>query len=92
MAIPLVAGVAWAAFAFLLVADWSSNPRWNDARRLAASCGAITASMAAGEYIVKASGAPLIDVIGKWIFNGIAILLMLVLVQRLERRRLESLR
>ena len=74
--VPLVLGLVWVSGAFVRFRDWSARRGWNDRCRLASIVGALFASMLAGFPIVRASGAPLMDVIGEVAFDGIAIVLL----------------
>jgi hypothetical protein len=83
--IPAAAGLAWATAAFGLINYWASSLAWDDARRLTACGGAVAASMLAGSFIVKASGAPMVDIVGNWIFDATAIVLFVLLARRIRR-------
>jgi hypothetical protein len=72
-AVAIVLGLVWAGGSFARFRSWSPHPGWNDACRLAAVSGAIAASMLAGFPIMRASGAPWIDVAGKILFNTLAV-------------------
>jgi hypothetical protein len=80
--VPLVLGMVWALRALIRFHTWSTRFVWDDNHRLAAVTGALLGSMLAGYPILVASKAPLIDVIGKIIFNAIAIVLLGVLARR----------
>jgi hypothetical protein len=84
--IPIAAGLAWAGCALWLFQRWSARESWADGHRVASIFGALGASMLAGFFVLKASAAPAIDIIGKAVFNGIAIGLLIGLVQRIRDR------
>ena len=84
-AVSLALGLAWAFGSFVRFQSWSACAGWNDACRLAAVSGAIAASMLAGFPIMIASGAPRIDLVGKFVFNIIAVCLLIGLDARLQR-------
>jgi len=82
--IPMLAGVAWAFAAFTLFRLWSSSAGWNDSHRYAAIFAAILVCMTAG--FLGSSLWPRMDVIGKWILDIIAVILLAEL-GRVQRRR-----
>jgi len=90
--IPLVSGIALAAVAYALIADWSRSPAWQDSSRLALIFGGLIASMVAGFLVFAFGGALPIDVIGKLILNVIAIMLLIRMIrgQITRSRRTEN--
>ena len=82
--IPMIAGPALAGVAYALIAHWSRSAAWQDSSRLALIFGAMMASMLAGFLVLSLGGALAIDVVGKLIFNTIAVLLLIRLAWRLQ--------
>jgi hypothetical protein len=83
--VPLAIGLVWATFALCLFLEWSARSGWTDLHRFASISGALAASMLAGFPILFSSQAPLVDVVGKIVFNGIAIAALVVLGKSLRR-------
>jgi len=77
--IALAAGATWALAAFTLFVRWSSRPAWGATHRFAAAFGATLACMAA-PYLTIASW-PKIDVVGKIIFDVLALTGFLLLAR-----------
>jgi hypothetical protein len=67
----IAAGVVWAALAFILFIRWSSRPAWNGIHRFSAAFGATLACMATPYLTI--STWPKVDVIGKLIFDVLAL-------------------
>jgi hypothetical protein len=84
--IPIAVGLAWAGVALWLFQRWSTREGWADGHRLASIFGALWASMLAGFLVLRASAAPAVDFIGKVVFNGIAIGLLIGLARRIRDR------
>ncbi len=83
--IPIAIFTAEALAAFLLIKYWSASPAWRDAHRLALIFGALMASTLAG---FLASGIRLpIDLLGKLVFDVIAVLGLSYLAWRLRGRK-----
>src|SRR6185437_9947904 len=78
------AGAAWAALAFVLFAWWTSRRAWSDAHRFLACWGA-TLACEAMPYITIGSW-PRVDVIGKVVFDAIAVAGFVWLGLRVMRR------
>jgi hypothetical protein len=78
--IAIVAGIAWAAVAFLLFVWWSSRPAWNQVHRFAAAFGATLACSAPPYY--NAASWPKIDLIGKIIFDILALVGFMLLANK----------
>jgi hypothetical protein len=87
LAIPMIAGIAWAAAAFYLFKRWTSSPAWHDMHRFAVVSGGVVACMAVGFVLFAVGGALRMDWIGKALLNVIAALLMTCLGWRLGRRQ-----
>jgi len=86
----IFAGAAWAAVAFTLFFWWSSRPAWSEVHRLAAAFGATFACLA-GPYWYIASW-PKIDIVGKVIFDALALAGFLLLAKKVfARAKTESL-
>lgn len=84
----IAAGGAWAALAFVLFVWWSSRPAWSEAHRFAAATGATLACMAA-PYTTIASW-PKIDVVGKAIFDVLALIGFVLLARAVFARTRRS--
>lgn len=80
----MLAGFAWAASTFLLIRRWSSATGWQDAHRYAMVFGATLVPMIGG--FAGSSAWSRIDLIGKVIFDAIAILLLIALGRTVRRR------
>lgn len=85
-AIVLATAVALAIAGVLLVVRWASSRHWRDSHGLALSAGALAASMTAGFPILAASRAPVIDMVGKALFNIIAVVLLIALARGVAAR------
>jgi hypothetical protein len=70
--IAIVAGIAWATVAFILFVWWSSRSAWSEVHRFAAAFGATLACMAGPYWTI--SSWPKIDVVGKVIFDALALI------------------
>ena len=70
--VAIIAGIVWAALAFVLFVWWSSRPAWNGVHRFAASFGATLACMAI-PYLTIASW-PKIDIVGKMLLDALALI------------------
>lgn len=79
------AGLGWAILALILFVWWSSRPTWREPHRLAAAFGATLACMAM-PYVTFASW-PLVDRVGKVIFDLVALTGFFLLGRRLAARR-----
>ncbi len=82
----MLMGIVWAALAYFLIRYWSSAPSWQDTHRWAVVFGATISNMAAG--FSGSSTWPKIDLIGKVIFNILAIVGFALLLRRIRRREL----
>jgi hypothetical protein len=83
--IPAVIALAAAFAVFSLVRYWSAGSGWQDSHRLAIIVGASVASMLAGFWL---SGIALpIDLVGKLVFNVIAVLGLCSLAWKIQRRK-----
>jgi FtsH-binding integral membrane protein len=83
--IVIVAGIAWAGLAFALFIRWSSRKAWSEVHGFAAAIGA-TLACAATPYLTIATW-PKIDVIGKLIFDVLAVVGALLLARSVLRRK-----
>jgi hypothetical protein len=86
--IPIVGGLLEALAAFFLINSWSATPAWRDTHRLALVFGACVVSMLAG-FLLRIVVFPL-DVIGKLVFNVIAVLLLSLLAWKIRRREMQT--
>jgi hypothetical protein len=89
MWIPMAGGIAWAALAFFLVRRWGSSAGWGDRHRWALVFSVILVCMAAG--FSGSSAWPRMDIIAKFIFNLIAIVLLLLLGRKIIDREGKNL-
>ncbi|HLX38924.1 MAG TPA: hypothetical protein VKR42_00235 [Ktedonobacteraceae bacterium] len=80
-----IGGIAWAGAAWAVLLHWSTRRGWHDLHRLALVFGACVASMLAG-FILHVVVLP-IDVVGKLVFNVIALLWLSCLSFRLSRQK-----
>ncbi|HWF91302.1 MAG TPA: hypothetical protein VN684_03405 [Terriglobales bacterium] len=83
--IVIVAGIAWAGLAFALFIRWSSRKAWSEVHGFSAAIGA-TLACASTPYLTIASW-PKIDVIGKLIFDVLAVVGALLLARSVLRRK-----
>jgi putative Ca2+/H+ antiporter (TMEM165/GDT1 family) len=86
--IPIGVGLAWIGIGLLVVRRISAAADWGDRQRLALIFGASVASMLGGTLVVLAD-AP-IDILSKFVFDLIAIVLFVRFAARLQRRELQS--
>ena len=86
VAVPMAAGLVLAALAFVVLRSWAASTAWRDAHRCALVLGALAATMLAGFVVLKLSGAPPVDVIGKLILNVVALFLLILLARRAVKR------
>jgi hypothetical protein len=84
--IPIAVGLTWTGVALWLFQRWSTRADWADRHRLASIFGALGGSMLAGFFVLWASAAPVVDFMGKVVFNGIAIGLLIGLAGRIQNR------
>jgi len=86
--IPLVAGVTWAIVAIAVIGSWVRSPQWGDPHRWAATLAATLVCMGAG---FAGSGAwSRVDLIGKIVFNTLAVVGFLMLLRTVRRRAAET--
>ena len=83
--IAIALGIVWAALAFFLFWWWSSRAAWSEVHRFASAFGATLACMAI-PYLTIATW-PRVDIVGKVIFDAIALLGFLILANRVFARR-----
>jgi hypothetical protein len=83
--VPMVAGLTWIGTAFHLVRHMTKWRQWQTATLLAVIPGLLLASMLTGYAILWASSAPVIDYVGKLLFDGLAVLGLCRLFQTLRR-------
>ncbi|MEJ2598861.1 MAG: hypothetical protein P8Z00_11045 [Anaerolineales bacterium] len=86
--IPIGAGLVWIGIGLLVVRRISSAANWSDRQRLALIFGASVASMLGGTLVVLANSP--IDILSKFVFDLIAIVLFIRFAARLHRRELQS--
>ncbi|HLJ77474.1 MAG TPA: hypothetical protein VKT75_08675 [Acidobacteriaceae bacterium] len=82
--IPMIAGVLWAGFAYAVFRRFTSWSGWTDAHRCAA-CFAATIVCMAGGFLGSGSWLR-IDLIGKCVFNAIAVLGFALLMRSIRAR------
>lgn len=80
---PILVALVWAAGALFLLYRWTSSQAWTDENQLALIIGALSASMLAG-YLESGIQLPL-DLVGKLIFNLMAVLLLGYLAWNIHR-------
>jgi hypothetical protein len=82
----LCAGLAWAAFTWILIQRWISSPAWRAMHRFALTCGGTAACMLGGFLVFHYSGALPLDWIGKSVLNLCAVAGLLWLGRAVRRR------
>jgi len=83
--IAIALGIVWATLAFILFWWWSSPAAWSEIHRFASAVGATLACMAVG-YLTIATW-PKVDIMGKLIFDGFALIGFLILANKVFARR-----
>ena len=83
--VPMAGGIAWAVLACLVIRYWSSSPQWQDRHRWALTFAATLVCMGGG--FLGSSAWPRLDLIGKCVLDLIAVLGMLLLLHRIQQRR-----
>jgi hypothetical protein len=83
--IAIVAGIAWAALAFTLFSKWASRTTWSELHRFASAFGATLGCMAT-PYLTIATWSK-IDIVGKLIFDALALAGFLLLGSKVIKRR-----
>lgn len=86
--IPLTAGTAWALLAFGLLLHWSAAGGWRDMHRFALSLGAVLGCIVMSD--ISSAGWTRVDLIGKFAFQALALIGLLMLRQRVRGRQLGS--
>lgn len=82
--VPMVVGVAWSLTALMIVARWSSSPKWGRRHQWALTFGATLACMGGG--FLGSNTWLRLDIIGKCVLNGLAILVFLGLFRLIQDR------
>jgi hypothetical protein len=82
--VAIIAGAAWATIAFVLFSRWTSRPAWTEAHGFAAAFGATLACMLT-PYLTITSW-PRIDIVGKIIFDAVALAGFLLLARKVFAR------
>jgi len=82
--IPMAAGMAWAAMAFVIVCRWASSTGWAELHRWTIVSSAILVCMALG--FLGSSSWLKMDVIGKVILNLIAVALLILLGRKIRQQ------
>jgi hypothetical protein len=82
--IPMLREFCWAAFVYSIIRLWASAERWQDIHRWALVFGATLLIMAMG--FTGSEAWPQIDLVGKVVFNVVAIAGFLFLALRIRRR------
>jgi hypothetical protein len=82
--IPMAAGMAWAAMAFVIVCRWASSTGWTELHRWTIVSSAILVCMALG--FLGSSSRLKMDVIGKVILNLIAVALLILLGRKIRQQ------
>ncbi len=83
-AVPLIAGILWAATTYFWIRRWSSGAGWSDLHRWALVFGAILVCMVGG--FGGSSVWPRVDLIGKIVLNAIGVVALIALGRRLSRQ------
>jgi hypothetical protein len=86
--IPLAAGLIWALLSFVLVRYWSAAHSWRDIHRFALSFGAVLGCMAIGD--ASAAGWTRVDLIGKFVFQSLAVVGFLMLARKVWQREIAT--
>jgi hypothetical protein len=86
--IPLSAGPVWALLAFGLLLYWSAASTWRDKHRFALSFGAVLGCMVMSD--ISSVGWTRVDLVGKFVFQVLAVVGFLMLGQRVRGRELGS--
>jgi len=82
--IAFIAGAAWAALALSLFVWWSSRQAWSEDHRFAAASAATLACMASPYLTI--SSWPKIDIVGKMIFDALALIGIFILARKVFAR------
>ncbi len=82
--VPLAAGIVWAGIVYALFRRWTSSPQWGELHTWASAFAATVVCMLAG--FLGSSTWPRIDLIGKIVFNVIAVAGFLWLLGRIRDR------
>jgi hypothetical protein len=83
--LPMALGVAWGGFAYFFIRYWSVGRGWNDKHRLGLAFGAVLVCMIAG--FSGSSTWPLMDLVGKWVFDAGAVVGFALLARWIWLRR-----
>jgi hypothetical protein len=81
-------GIAWAGIAWVVLTRAAARRGWQDLHRLALVFGACVASMLAG-FVLHVVVLP-IDIIGKVVFNGLALFWLSFLAWQIARRKADQ--
>jgi hypothetical protein len=82
--IPISAGLVWALLSYLLVRYLTAAHGWRDIHRWALSFGAVLGFMVPGD--MSAAGWTRVDLIGKYVFQVLAVVGFLLLARRVWQR------
>ncbi|HXC95537.1 MAG TPA: hypothetical protein VNU92_07540 [Edaphobacter sp.] len=82
--LPLALEIIWATIAYSVIRYWSSMPAWNDMHRWALTFGATLVTIATG--FSGSSAWPQEDLVGKIVFNILAVVGLLFMARRIGRR------
>ena len=80
--------VVWGGFAYFIIRYWSVGRGWNDMHRWGLTFGAVLVCMIAG--FSGSSTWPRMDLIGKWVFDVLAVIGFVLLARRISERRGEA--
>lgn len=86
--VSMALGPAWGGFAYFLIRYWSVGRGWNDLHRWGLTFGAVLVCMSAG--FAGSSTWPRMDLVGKWVFDVLAVIGFALLARRIWERRGEA--
>ena len=86
--VSMALGLAWGGFAYLLIRYWSVARGWSDLHRWGLTFGAVLVCMIA-EFPGSSTWARE-DLVGKWVLDGLAVILFALLARRIWKRCQEA--
>ena len=81
-------GVVWGGFAYFIIRYWSVGRGWSDMHRWGLTFGAVLVCMVAG--FSGSSTWPRMDIVGKWVFDVLAVIGFALLARRIWERHGEA--
>ena len=85
--VSMALGLAWGGFAYFLIRYWSVGRGWSDMHRWGLTFGAVLVCIIAG--FSGSSAWPLMDLVGKCVFDVAAVIGFALLGRRIWQRREE---